>query len=416
MHTDLDIEVEPAVSAFDAERVRDDFPMLETRVHGKPIVYLDNAASSLKPNAMIDRLERLYSSEFANTNEQNSLSQTATEKVQQVRSSVAQLFHASSPEEIVFVRNATEAINLAAYGFGHSVLQGGDEVLITSMEHDSNVIPWQIACETSGARLRVAEVEPSGVLDLQRLERNISDRTKVIAVSQVSNVFGKIYPVREIVAIAHRRNIPVLVDGAQGAPHLPVDLQEIGCEFYAMSAHKMGGPTGVGVLYGRRDWLERLPPYQVGGVMSASMTADSHQWKPIPKKFEAGTESIAEIVAFGAAIEYWRGIGLDQISQAERELVAYACDQLKRLPRIHVLGAETERVSVVSFTVDGMDAKEVESKLDQDGIIVRGGDLNAKLLMHTLGLSGAVRASFMFYNTKHDCDALVHSLERILQV
>jgi cysteine desulfurase/selenocysteine lyase len=411
----IEIEVEQSQSAFDAGRIREDFPMLETRVHGKPIVYLDNAASSLKPSAMIDRLEHFYSTQFANTNEENSLSQAATEAVQQVRSSVAEFFRASSPEEMIFVRNATEAINLVAYGFGRSVLQRGDEVLITSMEHDSNVLPWQIACETSGARLRVAAVEASGALDLQRFEQNISDRTKVVAVSQVSNVFGTIYPVQEIVTMAHRRNIPVLVDGAQSAPHLPINLQEIGCEFFVMSAHKMGGPTGVGVLYGQKDWLERLPPYQVGGVMSASVTADSHAWKPLPKRFEAGTESIAEIVAFGAAIEYWRSIGIEKISQVERELAAYTSDQLSRLRNVKVLGAETERVSVVSFTVDGADPKEIESKLDKGGIIVRGGDLNAKLLMQTLGIPGAVRASFMFYNTKQDCDALVQNLQRIVQ-
>jgi cysteine desulfurase / selenocysteine lyase len=410
---DVPTEVQQPRS-FDVQAIRNEFPMLQRRVHGKPLVYLDNAASSLKPAAMITRLSDFYKFEFANTNEQNSLSRAVTAAVQDVRSTTGKMLGASSPEEIIFVRNATEAINVVAHGFARSVLKPGDEVLVTVAEHDSNLLPWQIACEMSGASLRIAPVEPSGELDLHTFENTICDRTRVIAVSHVSNVFGTIYPVQEIGAIGRRLGIPFLVDGAQAAPHLPVDVNAIGCQFYAMSAHKMGGPTGVGVLYGRRDWLEKLPPFQVGGVMDSSLTPTTHSWKPLPKKFEAGTESIAEIVAFGSALTYWQQIGNENVARTERELVQYATDRLQEIKGVKIIGAGSERISVLSFTVDGIEAQDVETALDRDGIIVRGGQLNARLLMQRLELSGAVRASFMFYNTKEDCDTLLERLHRIV--
>jgi cysteine desulfurase / selenocysteine lyase len=400
---------------FDIKTIRSEFPMFQRRVNGNLLVYLDNAGSSLKPAVMIDRLQEFYRTEFANTQEQNSLSQAATAAVEEVRSAVAGMLGASGPEEIIFVRNATEAINLVAYGFGRSILKPGDEVLITEMEHDSNVLPWQVACELSGASLQVAPVESSGVLDLNAFERKISDRTKMIAVTHVSNVFGTIYPAREIAEMAGRRGIPFLVDGAQSAPHMPVNVSAIGCQFYAISAHKMGGPTGVGVLYGSRDWLERLPPYQVGGVMSESVTATSYEWKPLPKKFEAGTASIAEIVAFGPALKYWQQVGMENITRVERELVQYATERLRSLDRVRIVGSGSDRVSVLSFTVDGMKPQDVETALDRDGIVVRGGALNARLLMRRLELPGVVRASFMFYNTERDCDALFESLRQVIK-
>ena len=402
--------------SLDIKAIRSEFPMLQRRVNGNLIVYLENAGSSLKPSVMINRLQDFYRNEFANTNEQNSLSRAATSAVEEVRSAVAEMLGASSPEEIIFVRNATEAINLVAYGFGRSILKPGDEVLVTEMEHDSNVVPWQIACELSGASLQIAPVESSGVLDLDAFEKKISSRTKMIAVTHVSNVFGTIYPVDKIGSMARQRGIPFLVDGAQAAPHMPIDVKDIGCQFYAMSAHKMGGPTGVGVLYGSRDWLERLPPYQVGGIMTKSVTPTTHDWKPLPKKFEAGTESIAEIVAFGSAMKYWQQVGLENITKVERELVQYATERLRELDGIRIVGSGSGRVSVLSFTVDGMEPQAVETALDRDGIIVRGGQLNARLLMRRLELPGVVRASFMFYNTERDCDVLFESLRQIIRV
>jgi cysteine desulfurase / selenocysteine lyase len=401
---------------IDVEAMRQRFPMLQRSLNGHPLIYLDNAGSSMKTFAMADRLRDFYLDEYANTNEENSLSKIATQSVAQVRESVAKFLGASSSEEIVFVRSATEAINLVAYAFERSQLKPGDEVVVTDVEHDSNFLPWQIACERSGAKLRIAPTEENGGLSLDAFERTLSERTKVISITHVSNVFGTVYPVAEIAALAKRRDIALFVDGAQAAPHLPVDVKTLGCDFYALSAHKMGGPTGVGVLYGRREWLEKLPPYQVGGVMAASVGPDTHEWKPVPKKFEAGTEAIAEIVAFGPALQYWQEVGPTNIEATERELVRYATERLRSLRGIRILGAGTGRVSIVSFTIDGVKPQEVEKALDREGIVIRSGMLNARILMRRLGLSGAVRASFMFYNTHAECDRLAEALHRLLNV
>jgi cysteine desulfurase/selenocysteine lyase len=401
------------ITGIEVDRIRQDFPMLGRSLHGKPLLYLDNAGSSLKPRSVLDRHRNFYEFEYANTNEENSLSQNATKAVADVRSSIANLLGASSPDEIVFLRSATEAVNLVAYAFERSQLQAGDEIVVTEMEHDSNFLPWQIACERSGAKLRIAAVARSGELDLDGLEKLLSERTKMIAVAHVSNVFGTIYPVAEIGAIAKGHGIPFFVDGAQAAPHLPVDVAKIGCDFYGFSAHKMGGPTGVGVLYGRREWLEKLPPYQVGGVMVSSLSATSHEWKPVPKKFEAGTEAIAEIVAFGPAVKYWSELGLENIEAAERRLVQYATDRLRAIPGIEIIGVGSGRVSIVSLNAHGMKPQDVEVALDREGIIVRSGTLNARILMRRLGLPGAVRAAFMFYNTEAECDRLCESLRRL---
>jgi cysteine desulfurase / selenocysteine lyase len=354
------------------EVVREHFPILRRSIHGKQLAYPDNGGSSLKPQAMVDRLKNFYSHEFANTNEENRLSRAATQTIEEVRSCMANALGAASAEEIVFVRSATEAVNLVAYAFERSQLSNGDEVVATETEHDSNFLPWQIACERSGAKLRIVPIQDSGLLDLSALEATLSDRTKIIAIAHVSNVFETVYHVHQIASIARRRGIALFLDGAQAAPHLPVNVRDIGYDFYAIPAHKMGGPTGVGILYGRREWLEKFPLYQVGGTMASSVSPTTHKGRPIPKKFEAGAEAISEIVAFCPALRYCSMFGMPTSRQPQ----------------------------------------EVERALDGDGIVVRSGMLNARILMDRLKLPGAVRASFTFYTTAQECVQLVESLRR----
>jgi cysteine desulfurase / selenocysteine lyase len=393
-----------------ATEIRSAFPMLNSD-NGRGMVYLDNASTSLKPEAMINRLQQFYSTEYAHPEEVHKRSQYVTRLVEDARAQVAELINAREPSEIVFVRSTTEAINALALSFGRSNLKPGDEVLITAMEHVSNVIPWQLVCSDYGAKLRVVPLRKDGTLDMQVFGEYLTAKTRLVSIAQVSNVLGLIYPVDQVVREAHSRGIPVFVDGAQSTPHLAIDVQSIGCDFFGFSAHKMCGPTAVGILYGRREWLEKLSPSEGGGSMAKSVHWDSMEPAPIPKKFEAGTSPIAEIIAFGAAIQFRKQWGMPAIEAYERELTAYVDRKLRRIPEVAVLGSG-EKICCVSFTVQGMKPQQVEAALDERDIVVRGGTLSAQPVMESLGLpEGAVRVSVSFYNTRGDIDAFIRALE-----
>ena len=360
---------------------------------------------------MINRLQQFYSTEYAHPEEVHKRSQYVTGLIEDTRAQVAKLINAREPSEIIFVRSTTEAINAFALSFGRSNLKPGDEVLITAMEHVSNVIPWQLVCSDYGAKLRVVPLREDGSLDMQAFREYLNPKTRLVSIAQVSNVLGLIYPVDEVIREAHSRGIPVFVDGAQSAPHLAIDVQSMGCDFFAFSAHKMCGPTAVGILYGRREWLEKLPPSEGGGSMSKSVHWDSMEPAPIPKKFEAGTSPIAEIIAFGAAIQFRSQWGMPAIESYERELTAHVDRRLRRIPEVTVVGSG-EKICCVSFNVQGMKPQEVEGALDEHEIVVRGGKLSAQPVMESLGLpEGAVRVSISFYNTREDIDAFIRALE-----
>lgn len=403
------------MESLDIQRIREDFPVLKRKVNGHPLVYLDNAATSQKPQAMIDRLSELYSKEYARVEEGHTLSREATKVFEGTREKVARLINASEPREIIFCRGATEGLNLIPRAFEQDSLKEGDEVLITEAEHHSNIIPWMLACQVVGATLRAVPVTPEGELDLQMFEQMLTERVRVVGVTQMSNVTGAIYPVREITEMAHARGIPVVVDGAQAVPHMPVDVREIGCDFYAGSGHKMGGPSSVGFLYGRAEMLERMPVADGGSTMAESVSFEGFTPKPLPHKYEAGEPAFGEVEAWGAGLDYWNEIGLKRISAYEKELTDYALALLSSVDKVRVLGSPKERLSIISFTVERMKAKDVEKALDREGIAVRAGKLAAEPLLKALGTDEAVRASFMFYNTREEADALCATLKKLIK-
>lgn len=399
---------------FDVERIRQGFPVLQKPLHGKPFVYLDSAASGQKPQVMLDRLLRFYSEEYGKPNQAHTASQLASLAEERTRELTARFLHARAPREVVFVRGTTEAINLVATGFERALLGQDDEVLITLMEHHANIVPWQVACQRTGARLRVAPITPAGELNLDAFEKLLSHRTRIVSLCHSSQVLGTINPIREITRMAHQRGIPVFVDGAQAAPHMPVDVQELDCDFYAFSAHKMGGPTGLGVLYGKASWLEKLPPHQGGTVMSESVTFEKTTYAPIPQKFEAGTSAFADIIAFASLLEYLHDIGMDKIQAYEQQLLAYARDRIGRIPRVKILGAAPEKEPLVAILIDGLDVKPAEKYLSEQGIVVRAGSLGSQPLMNHLGVEAALRASFAWYNTRAEIDQLAQALEAFI--
>ena len=402
---------------LDAERVRADFPILGTNARGKPLVFLDSAASAQKPRAVLDAMQRFYETSYANVHRGvYELSERATQAFEGVRSQVARFIGAAEAREIVFVRGTTEAINLVAHGLARTTLGPGDEVLITAMEHHSNIVPWQMACAERGARLRVVGIDDRGDLVLPELDKLLGPRTKLLALTHVSNALGTVNPVREIVKLAHERGVPVLLDGAQAVPHQRVDLQELGCDFYAFSSHKLFGPTGVGVLYGRADRLEALPPYQGGGDMILSVRFEASTYQGIPYKFEAGTPDIAGVIGLGAAIDYVSRLGLDAIAAHEHELLGYANESLSRVPGLRLIGTAREKVAVISFVLEGIHAHDVGTILDQHGVAVRTGHHCAQPVMERYGIPATVRASFALYNTRADVDALVRGLNKAREV
>jgi cysteine desulfurase / selenocysteine lyase len=395
------------------DKIRSSFPMLQPNAGGR-LVYLDNASSSLKPEAMIHRLQQFYSAEYAHPEEVHKRSKRVTELIEQSRAEIARLIHARGPEEIVFVRSTTEAINSLSLSFARTNLREGDEVLITAMEHVANVIPWQLVCAGAGAKLRVAPLRSDGTLDMQAFRECLTPKTKLVSLAHVSNVFGLIYPVEEVVQEAHAKGVPVFVDGAQSAPHLATDVQKIGCDFFAFSAHKMCGPTAVGILYGKQEWLERLSPSEGGGSMAESVSWDSMKPAALPKKFEAGTPPFSEIIAFAAAIQFRNQWGMPAIERYERQLTAYLDERLRSLPNVNVLGSG-EKICCVSFTVSGVKPQEIEKAMDEQDIVIRAGTLSAQPVMETLGLpEGVVRASVSFYNTQEEIDQLIQALEKFI--
>jgi cysteine desulfurase/selenocysteine lyase len=402
---------------LDVDRLRADFPILAQRVRGKPLVYLDNAATSQKPQVVIDAVTRFYSSENANIHRGvHFLSERATLAYDAVRKKVARFLNAASAREIVFTRGTTESINLVAQSFGRSALRPDDEVLITGMEHHSNIVPWQLLCEQTGARLRAVPITATGELDLEAFDRLLGERTRLVAVVHLSNALGTINPVRELVARAHARGVPVLVDGAQSAPHLGVDVQSLDCDFFACSGHKMFGPTGVGVLYGRESLLERMPPWQGGGDMIASVTLERSTWAPVPAKFEAGTPMIAEVIGLGAAIDYLNAVGLPAIAAWEHELLAVATERVQEIDGLRLVGTARAKASVLSFVMEGVHPHDVGAVLDDEGVAIRTGHHCCQPVMQHFGVPATARASFAVYNTLEEIDVLVGGLRRVRQV
>jgi cysteine desulfurase/selenocysteine lyase len=402
---------------LDVEKIRADFPILHRTVHDKPLVYLDNAATSQKPQAVIDAVSRYYEQENANIHRGvHYLSERATEDYESARKAVQGFLNAAHAHEIIFVRGTTEAINLVAQTFGRVHVGSGDEVLITGMEHHSNIVPWQILCEEKGAKLRVAPINDGGELLLDEYANLLGPRTKLVAVSHVSNALGTLNPVRKMVELAHARNIPVLLDGAQAVPHTRVDVQTLDCDFYCFSAHKLYGPTGTGVLYGKSALLDAMPPYQGGGDMISSVTFEKTIYNKPPYKFEAGTPDVSGVIGLGAAIKYVNSIGLERIAAHEHELLGYATQTVSAIPGIRLIGTAKEKAGVLSFIFEGVHPHDVGTILDQEGIAIRTGHHCAQPVMERFNIPATARASFAFYNTKQEVDALVKGIEKVREV
>ena len=406
-----------SVAEFDVARIREDFPILKQTVNGKPLVYLDNAATSQKPQAVIDALVRYYSTENANVHRGvHTLSQMATDDYEAARSKVQRFINAEDEREIIFVRGTTEGINLVAQSFGRQNIKEGDEIVISAMEHHSNIVPWQILCEESGAKLRVIPINDAGELLLDEYEKLLNPRTKLVSILHVSNALGTINPVKKIVEIAHDRGIPVLLDGAQAAPHCPVDVRDLDCDFYVFSGHKLYGPTGIGVLYGKAERLEAMPPYQGGGEMIKSVTFEKTIYNTLPNKFEAGTPNIAGSIGLGAAIDYVTDLGLDRIVAYENSLLEYGTKLLSGLSNVRMIGTAKEKSGILSFVMDGVHPHDIGTILDVEAVAVRTGHHCAQPVMERFGVSATARASLAFYNTKEDIDALIKGIDRVIEV
>ena len=398
---------------FEVERYRADFPILFREVYGKPLVYLDSAASAQKPLSVIEAMDHALRFEYANVHRGiHLLSNTATQKYEEARETVRRFLNAPSAEEIVFTKNATESINLVAYSFGLANIQEGDEIVLSIMEHHSNIVPWNFLRERKGAVLKWVPISDTGEFLLDEFERLLGPRTKIVAVTHVSNVLGTVVPVKEVCRIAHERGIPVLVDGSQGAVHLPVDVQDIGCDFYAFTGHKVYGPSGIGVLWGRKSLLESLPPFLGGGSMIESVTVNGITYSPPPTRFEAGTPPIVEAIGLAAALNYMMQIGRDEIAAYERELVAYAHERLSEFNWLRIFGTAPEKSAIVSFSVEGLHPHDVSTIVDRSGIAIRAGHHCAQPLMDRFGVPAMCRASFALYNTKAEIDALAAALIR----
>jgi len=411
------VRVSTVAAGFDATRLSKDFPALNQLVHGKPLVYLDNAATSQKPRSVIDAITRFYQEDCSNIHRGvHLLSERATRAYEEARLAVQQFIHAASSAEVIFVRGTTEAINLVAQSYGRTHVQAGDAVLISAMEHHSNIVPWQMLCEEKGAKLHVIPMNDRGELLLDEYEKLLTPETKLVAVAHVSNALGTVNPVRRIIRMAHDHGIPVLVDGAQAVPHLQVDVQDLDCDFYAFSGHKMYGPTGIGILYGKQRLLEAMPPYQGGGDMISSVTFEKTIYNSLPHKFEAGTPDISGAIGLGAAIECLSRIGLDNVAAHEHDLLVYATEQITRLPGVRVIGTAKEKAAVLSFVLDGIHPHDVGTILDQEGIAVRTGHHCAQPVMQFFGIPATTRASFALYNTEAEADALMRGITKVQEM
>jgi cysteine desulfurase / selenocysteine lyase len=406
-----------AAPLFDSERVRSEFPILSRQINGKPLVYLDSAASSQRPRAVLRALEHYETSLHANVHRGvHSLSQWATDAFEGSRETVRRYLNARSTREIVFVRGTTEAINLVANSYGRAHLKSGDEILITYLEHHSNIVPWQLVCAATGAKLRAAAVRPNGELDMDSFREMLNSRTKLVAVAHVSNALGTILPVQEIVRLSHARGVPVLLDGAQAVAHHPVDVQAIDCDFYAFSGHKIYGPTGIGVLYGRESLLSAMPPWQGGGEMILSVGIESSTYNELPWKFEAGTPNISGAVGLGAALEYVESLGRDAIVTHEQELIAQTQTALAGLPGVRLVGTAPSKAAVVSFTMEGVHPHDIGTILDSEGIAIRTGHHCAMPIIEYFGLAATARASFGCYNNAADVERLVAGLSKVREM
>ena len=399
---------------YDVEKIRADFPILQRKVYGRPLVYLDNSATTQNPHQVVDALVNEYYSVNANVHRGvHFLSQQATELHEASRETVRRFLNARSASEIVFTRGTTESINLIASCFGEAVLKAGDEVIVSEMEHHSNIVPWQLLQERKGIRLRVIPITDAGELRLDEYERLFNERTRMVSITQVSNVLGTVNPVKEMVATAHAHGVPVLVDGAQSAPHFTVDVQDIDCDFFAFSGHKVYGPTGIGVLYGKEAWLDRLPPYMGGGEMIRNVSFEKTTFNDLPFKFEAGTPDYVASTGLACALDYVTALGMDAIYAHEQELVHYALEQMRAIPGMRIIGEAAHRDAVISFLVGDIHHLDMGTLLDRLGIAVRTGHHCAEPLMHRMGVEGTVRASFALYNTKEEVDALVAGIDRV---
>jgi len=399
---------------FDAARLREEFPILHQTVRGRPLVYLDNAATTQKPRAVIDALVAYYERDNANIHRGvHLLSQRATDAFEKARGKVARFLGAAETREIVFTRGTTEAINLVAQSFGRAHVGPGDEIVITALEHHSNIVPWQMLCEEKGARLRVAPIDDDGAVLADELVGLLGPRTKLLSIAHVSNALGSVLPVRELCAAARARGVPVLVDGAQAVAHAPVDVQALGCDFYAFSGHKLYGPTGVGALWARGPLLDAMPPWQGGGDMIANVTFEKTTYNVVPHKFEAGTPDIAGVIGLGAAIDWFVRVGIDAIAAHEHALLAYATEALRGIPGVRLIGTAREKASVLSFVMDGVHPHDIGTVLDQEGVAIRTGHHCAQPVMERFGVPATARASLAAYNTRDDVDALVKAIHRV---
>jgi len=404
-------------AAFDVQKIRRDFPILGQKIHGKPLVYLDNAATTQKPQAVIDAMVRSYAEDNANIHRGvHLLSERATRAYEESRIKVQKFLNAADLREIIFVRGTTEAINMVAQTFGRANIGTGDEVLISEMEHHSNIVPWQLICEEKGAHLKVIPITDEGELRIDLVDSLLTDRTKIVAVVHVSNSLGTINPISTIVEKAHARGIPVLVDGAQAVAHMPVDVQALGCDFYAMSGHKLFGPTGIGVLWGRLPLLEKMPPYQGGGDMISAVSFKKTTYNVVPNKFEAGTPNIAGSVGLGAAIDYLNGIDVAARQAYEDELLAYGTKALMAVPGIRMVGTASKKASILSFVMEDVHPHDIGTILDQEGVAIRTGHHCTQPLMERLCVPATARASLALYNTKEEIDALVGALARVREI
>ena len=399
---------------YDVNRVREDFPILSREIYGRPLVYLDNGATTQKPRQVVEAMVDEYYNVNANVHRGvHFLSQQATDLHEASRETVRRFINARSTSEILFTRGTTESINLLAFSFGEAMVKEGDEVVVSAMEHHSNIVPWQMMCERKGAQLRVIPITDEGELQLEALEELLHERTRIVCCTQVSNVLGTVNPVKEVVRRAHERNIPVLIDGAQSVPHMKVDVQDLDCDFFAFSGHKVYGPTGVGVLYGKEEWLEKLPPYQGGGEMIKNVSFEKTTYNELPYKFEAGTPDYVATHALATALDYVSGLGMENIEAHEQELTRYALERMQQIEGMHIFGGAKERDAVISFQVGDIHHLDMGTLLDRLGIAVRTGHHCAEPLMRRLGIEGTVRASFGLYNTKAEVDALVEGIKRI---
>ena len=404
-------------SKLDVARIREDFPILKTMVNGKPLVYLDNAATSQKPQAVLDTLHRYYTEENSNIHRGvHALSQAATKDYEDARAKVRSFLNAPDDKQIIFVRGATEGINLVASSYGRQNIGAGDEVIVTAMEHHSNIVPWQILCQEKGASLKVIPINDDGELLLDEYEKLLNPRTKLVSVVHISNSLGTINPMEQIIEIAHARGVPVLVDGAQSAPHMPIDVQKLDCDFFVFSGHKVYGPTGIGALYGKMDLLESMPPYQGGGDMIKSVSFEKTSYNDLPYKFEAGTPNIAGVIGLGAAIDYLTGLGMDITRAHEDSLLEYGTERLSNISRVRLIGTAANKASILSFVMDGVHPHDIGTILDSEGIAIRAGHHCTQPLMERFGIPATARASLAFYNTEEEIDLLVRGIDKVIEV